>query len=520
MRDGLAGKVRFTPHTSARRQSERNMDDLKKSKQQLIDEIESLRLQVAGMESRARSGTWGADDRILEDLDLGSIFDILPDMIAIVDMNYTVVRANKAMAAHMNRAWGPAFGDIKCYHAIHGQDTPVDQCPHRAAMISRESCTEEIYSETMNAHLLETATPVMNNAGQMIGSVVVLRNISAEKKTEDVLLASEAFMKSILRVAPVSIGVSSDRILQWTSGQFKEMTGYSPEELEGKQSRILYVDDEEFNRAGPVKDKEMPTEVIGEVQTRWRRKDGRIIDVLLRSTPVEDRNLKKGVIFAALDITDRKKAEDQVRKSLKEKETLLQEIHHRVKNNMTVIKSLLSLQARKIENEDLKAIFKESQSRIGSMALIHESLYQSENLTAIDLKSYVSKLGTNLGRMYGAPSARVEMIAESDGVTLCIDQAVPCGLMINELMTNAFKYAFPDGGRGWIRVAAYGADSDSVKIIVSDNGVGIPAEIDIHGGRTLGFQLVTSLVEIQLQGNIELERSRGTRFTITFGRKV
>ena len=496
------------------------MNDLEKSKQQLISEIEILRSQVAGLEDRTRPGPWDSDDRILEDLDMGSIFDILPDMIAIVDLNYTIMHANRAMAAYIEREGGPTLGNIKCYQTIHGQDTPVEQCPHRTAMMSGEICTEEIYSKNMTGHFLETATPVRNNAGQVIGSVVVLRNISAEKKTEEALLASEASMKSILRVAPVSIGVSSDRILQWTSGQFAEMTGYSPEELEGKLSRILYVDDDEFHRAGPFKDKKMPAEVIGEVQTRWRRKDGRIIDVLLRSTPVEDRDLKKGVIFAALDITDRKKAEDQVKRSLKEKEALLQEIHHRVKNNMTVIKSLLSLQARKIDNPDLKAIFKESQSRIGSMALIHESLYQSENLTAIDLKSYVSKLGTNLGRMYGAPAARIAMAAESDGVTLCMDQAVPCGLMINELMTNAFKYAFPGGGRGWIRVEAFGADSSAVKIVVSDNGVGIPADVDIHGGGTLGFQLITSLAEIQLQGNIELERSRGTRFTITFDRKV
>ncbi len=495
------------------------MNDLKKSKQQLIDELEALRLKVAELDNRPGAREPDAERPVLPEVKLERIFDALPDMIAIVDSDYVVVKANRAMSKHIDKTLGEARR-VKCFHAIHGQETPVDNCPHGKALLYKKACTAEIYSETMKEHFLETATPVINDSGHMVGSVIVLRNISAEKKTQEALRESEESMKSVLRVAPVGIGVVNNRVLQWTSGQFSEMTGYSPEEARGRSVRILYADEDEFERVGSITYKQMQSVGVAEIQTRWRRKDGRIIDVLLRSTPFSGRDVGKGVTFTALDITDHQKAESRIRRSLREKETLLQEIHHRVKNNMTIIKSLLNQQARKIEDQSLRDLFRESQARIASMALIHESLYQSENLTAIDLKSYVSKLGANLIRMYGMSSRNISVSADSDGVTLGMEQAVPCGLLISELMTNAFKYAFPDGRRGEIRIIAQGAEKENVKIVISDNGVGIPLEVDIHEAKTLGFHLVTSLVEIQLQGSIKLERSGGARFTIRFDKKA
>jgi PAS domain S-box-containing protein len=223
-----------------------------------------------------------------------------------------------------------------------------------------------------------------------------------------------------------------------------------------------------------------------------------------------------GLCGIARDITERKRTEEQIEASLKEKEVLLREIHHRVKNNLAVISSMLDLQARRIEDERLKAAFQESQTRISSMGFIHETLYQSENLAAINLKQYVSGLVKSLSGIYGAAAARIAVRVEAEDTSLGIDQSVPCGLLINELTTNAFKHAFPDGGPGEVRIEARSASDNEIILIISDNGVGLSEDIDLRKTETLGLLLVTTLVDDQLKGTLEVSREKGTQFTIRF----
>jgi two-component sensor histidine kinase len=194
----------------------------------------------------------------------------------------------------------------------------------------------------------------------------------------------------------------------------------------------------------------------------------------------------------------------------------LREIHHRVKNNLAVISSMLDLQARRIEDERLKAAFQESQTRISSMGFIHETLYQSENLAAINLKQYVSGLVKSLSGIYGAAAARIAVRVEAEDTSLGIDQSVPCGLLINELTTNAFKHAFPDGAPGEVRIEARSASDNEIILIISDNGVGLSEDIDLRKTETLGLLLVTTLVDDQLKGTLEVSREKGTQFTIRF----
>ena len=204
--------------------------------------------------------------------------------------------------------------------------------------------------------------------------------------------------------------------------------------------------------------------------------------------------------------------------SLREKEVLLREIHHRVKNNMQVISSLLNLQSRNIEDPRLRKMFLESQSRVRAMALIHEVLYGSDDLSRIDLEDYISKLANNLFRMYGADTSRIRLEVAAEGVTLAIDDTVPCGLVISELLSNSLKYAFPDGRSGEIGIHAVMTDDDRIMLTVRDNGVGIPDDVDIRNTESMGMGLVTGLVENQLGGRLELDRSDGTGFTIVFSR--
>jgi PAS domain S-box-containing protein len=225
------------------------------------------------------------------------------------------------------------------------------------------------------------------------------------------------------------------------------------------------------------------------------------------------RILSRIVVFR--DITDRKRAEEHIKQSLEEKKVLLREIHHRVKNNLQVISSLLNLQSAYIDDCQYREMFKESQNRVKSMSLIHEKLYQSENLANIDFEEYVRALTNGLIRSYGINTDKVSLEVEVDNVSLGIDTAIPCGLIINELVSNSLKHAFP-GGKGEILVSLH-SNNGITELTVKDNGVGIPEDIHIKNTTSLGLRLVCILAQDQLSGNITLMRTNGTEFRITFG---
>jgi len=222
-----------------------------------------------------------------------------------------------------------------------------------------------------------------------------------------------------------------------------------------------------------------------------------------------------GVIEYARDITEHKMAEDRLQASLQEKEVLLREIHHRVKNNMQVISSLLNLQSRHIQDPAVLEIFKESQRRIRSMALIHERLYQSSDLSRIEFSQYLRNLVTHLFHSYQVDSSRIQLRIEAEEVHLNINTAIPCGLIVNELVSNALKHAFPEGRSGSLDLDLRRVTGDGYVLRVRDDGVGFPEKLDFRKTETLGMQIVSTLVD-QIEGRLALERRRGTGFTLEF----
>jgi PAS domain S-box-containing protein len=223
----------------------------------------------------------------------------------------------------------------------------------------------------------------------------------------------------------------------------------------------------------------------------------------------------KGVIEYIRDISERKKAEDRLQESLQEKEVLLREIHHRVKNNMQVISSLLNLQSRQIKDPDVFEMFKESQRRIRSMALIHERLYQSSDLSRIEFSEYLRNLATHLFHSYQVDASRVQLKIEAEEVHLNINTAIPCGLIVNELISNALKHGFPEGRKGQLDLDLRRVAGDGYVLRVMDDGVGFPEALDFRKTETLGMQIVNTLVS-QIDASIDLAREKGTEFTIHF----
>jgi two-component sensor histidine kinase len=219
---------------------------------------------------------------------------------------------------------------------------------------------------------------------------------------------------------------------------------------------------------------------------------------------------------ARKDLAERKHAEDRLTVSLKEKEVLLKEIHHRVKNNFQIITSLLNLQTRNITDPEMIKQFDDSTNRIRAMALVHEKLYQSSDLSQIDFASYIKTIAEDLYNSYATIMERPELVIEADEVRLPIDQAIPCGLIVNELITNALKYAFPPGSPGRrLSITLQKEHGGMIHIRISDNGVGLPAVIDIEKNSSLGLQLVVLLIK-QVRGTYRLDRSGGTEWAISF----
>ena len=218
-----------------------------------------------------------------------------------------------------------------------------------------------------------------------------------------------------------------------------------------------------------------------------------------------------------IDVTERKEMERLVKKSLEEKDLLLKEIHHRVKNNLQIISSLLNLQKNYVTSRECSSVLDESQNRVHSMALIHEKLYQTENLTQISFADYVHDLSSFLFRSYGVENTKVKFNVNSEAF-LNIDTAIPCGLIVSELISNALKYAFAQRPAGEIFIETR-QENGTFELWVKDDGIGFPEDLDFRNTQSLGMRLVNSLTR-QLQGKIELQRACGTCFRISFPNKI
>jgi PAS domain S-box-containing protein len=351
-------------------------------------------------------------------------------------------------------------------------------------------------------------------------------NASAEARgppSEALPHVAEARYRALIEQIPaVTFMASLDGGLNevYVSPQIEGLLGFAQEEWMSNPVlwfRQLHPDDielwnQEFARGcstgGPFR-----------AECRFIARDGSIVWVHGEARLIRDEHgrpvLLQGVAF---DITESKRAQEIVEASLREKEILLKEIHHRVKNNLQVTSSLLRLQAARIPGAEAQQMLRDSQDRIRSMALVHEMLYRSADLARVDFGEYARSLVQQLLRSYGVDVRQVKHTIDVEHGMLGLDEAVPCGLIINELVANSLKHAFPSNraGRIWVRIDA---DERRCTLRVGDDGVGFSEELDFRQTQTLGLQLVRTLTD-QLEGTISLSRQAGTEFTVTFPRRA
>lgn len=338
------------------------------------------------------------------------------------------------------------------------------------------------------------------------------------KKSNEEISSSKKYTENIiLSMNEALIITSTDCMIHNVNAAACKMSNYSEDELIGQHiSKIIPRTDhtpmDSDSCCSIKKNSNIETEILS--------KNSLKIPVILSNSIMSIDEKVAGLIYIAHDITERKKDEAQIRNSLQEKEVLLKEIHHRVKNNMQIISSLLDHQMGNITDEKVKDMLSESKNRIYSMSLVHEKLYQSRDLRNIDFKDYINDLAINLFQNYNTNSGKIKLNSNIEGILLDIDLAIPTGLIITELMINSFKYAFPGDREGEIKILFRSLNDNMLELIVSDNGVGIPKGINFRKTTSLGLHLVTVLSESQLHGTIEMNRGKGTgtEFHIKFKR--
>ena len=286
------------------------------------------------------------------------------------------------------------------------------------------------------------------------------------------------------------------------------------EELKKYQNEIFTSDSIETLKKGFVAIFEEKNSFSGEAVALTLNGEKRYVLVKTFTAPGHEKDYSR-VIIAIIDLTKRRIIEEQLKKSNKKNEMLLNEIHHRVKNNMQIISSILNLQTFFIEDKDSKQALNDCRNRVRSMGFIHEKLYQSGDFSQIKMEDYVKTLSREIFKTYSVSSERVKLEINISDIKLDINQAIPTGLIINELLTNSIKYAFPNR-KGMVEIVMKEMDG-LIHLEVKDNGIGFPPDFDIIKSETLGLQLVSNLVK-QLGGTITLERSRGTHFLIEFPR--
>lgn len=459
------------------------------------------------------------------------LFEHMPDAILLVDKDGQIQRLN-AQAARVFGYTPPE---------LHGQPIEI-LLPERFRarhLGHRNQYLAEPHTRPMGAGLELYGrrkdcsefpvdimlSPMDTPSGKQV--LAVIRDITERKRNDEALRASREMFQRLFENAPDGIVVvdNSGNIVQ-VNTQIERLFRYDRESLLGQPIEKLlperyrgrHVQHRDSYFAAP---RARPMGAGG--QLFGLRSDGSEfpVDIMLSPVGGEEGALVLGVVR---DITERIIAEEQSREASR-REVMLREIHHRVKNNLQVVSSLLSLQSQSLQDDTLLSLIKDSQNRVQSIALIHEKLYRTHELGDIDFADYVRDLTTHIFNSYGVNSmialpgrsgltSGIRLDIQVTNVHLSLDTAVPCGLVINELVSNSLKHAFPDQCGGLIRINLL-PEGDGYLLSVSDDGVGFPADLDFRHTESLGLRLVNILVA-QLSGSIALHNENGTRFDIHF----
>jgi PAS domain S-box-containing protein len=362
--------------------------------------------------------------------------------------------------------------------------------------------------------------PWFEREGEIGGLILFSEVITESKRAKEQLNNTLQELKFHIENTPLAVIEfnSKYQITKWSDNAAK-MFGWQADEVLGKkidELRWVYKDDVE--KVDSLSDDMSVGKTNSNLNiNRNYRKDSIVITCEWHNSALLDPEGNMISVYSLVhDITEQKQNEVKLRVALKEKEVLIRELYHRTKNNMQVVYALLGLKSNTVEDEKTKTILEDMGNRIQTIALVHQKLYQSNNLSRIDLKDYITDLANLLMDSFYSPDKNIRLSLYLESISVLIDTAIPCGLVINELISNSFKHAFPDGKSGVISVKLVRHEKDIIELRVWDNGIGIPEGKDIMNGDTIGVQVFRNIAEDQLQGEVKYETQNGVSCTILF----
>ncbi len=445
----------------------------------------------------ARMGTWRWDLRTnIDTIDdsLHKLFGLRPDQkLEIIDDFYAIVHPEE-------RAQVMAAFQRTLHEGVH-LDTEF----------------RVIWPDGSEHWLLDQGEVAHDQDGNPMYLTGACADITERKQAQELLREHQArfreYAANVRDYALLQLDTEG-RIVGWNTGA-ERVLGYSEEEILGQSVAVLFTP-EDVAKGEPEKEVERALTTGRSMDDRWHMRKGgtRFWVSGVLTSMLDEKGRPSGFAKVMRDESERRLSEEQLRTSLREKEVLLQEIHHRVKNNLQVITSLLRLQSEHIPDEQTRGMFEEARNRVHAIGAIHELLYRSPDLASIDFGAYLNRLARDLFSFYGISPDRVHVSIDVDHANLEMSQAIPCGLLVNELVTNSLKHAFLKGRKGTVKVSLDCAKGDC-RLIVDDDGVGLPEGFDWEGADSLGLQLVKVLTN-QLDGTVHVDRGSGTRVEICF----
>lgn len=437
---------------------------------------------------------------------------------------------------YVDPEWQKIYGDPagkKCYEYFMGMKNPCPTCGIPVAFKSKSIAVTEEYLPKEEKYYQVTTNPYQDSKGEWLVAEVNV-DITDRKKAEFELQDAHQRILSLIEFLPdATYAVDKEKkVIAWNRA-IEELTGVGKKEMIGKNDfaysaaifgekrptviDLLFEHNYEIEKKYSLFKRKENT-IIAEISVKTLRKRNDVHLWIISSLLFNRQGEIIGAIESIRDITEYKQSEQKIVASLKEKEVLLKEVYHRVKNNMQIIRSILNLQMRFSANPELAVTLKECQNRIHSMALVHEKLYRSISVERINFEDYVKSLINSLMLSYGIDRGLIAVEIQCEPIELSLDMSIPCALIINEILSNALKYAFPDKRKGKIEVIFSALGKKRYRLIIQDDGIGMHDVRDQNAPQTLGMMIIDSFVK-QIEGEMKVDSGKGTRYEITFGER-
>ena len=457
-----------------------------------------------------------------------ALFELSPDYVLLLGTNGRILDLNHAAEEDIGlpreKLIGKHFKEIVVPFIDQSFNTEdlmtrlVNHNQHDIFQMEVKNAGVIRYTEIHHAPLL--------NEGEIHAIQIIARDITKRKKAELALVESKerlstlnTYLEAIINASPFAIiDLAPDGSVKslWNPAA-ENIYGWKKDEVLGKP--LPFITENKKTEQDNLMSKVLLGESISGVEMERIRKDGNLIYTMMAAAPLKDSDGNTlGIVSTSADISDMVKAEKQIKASLEEKEVLIKEIHHRVKNNLQIISSLISLQASYTSEPEAQEMFQESKNRIKIHGPYPRETIQSDDLVQIDFNEYLHSLVNMLVQFFKKKLTYIELDVNCDNIYFDIDTAISLGLIVNELLSNCFKHAFREGQSGKVSIELHSV-GNGYQLIVADDGVGFPENLDFRKTDSLGLQIVQTLT-IQLKGALELDRSTGTKFNVIFPASV